>query len=329
MPKRAAPKTASKADRREPFALGDRVVHAGTSVQIELPIARMPYGSAVDLPTVVVHGEHPGPTVWLSAAIHGDELNGIEIIRRILRRLDAETLRGTVLAVPIVNVFGVLQESRYLPDRRDLNRSFPGSPAGSLAARLAHIFFDSVALRCSVGIDFHTGSNGRANLPQVRCDLDDDVTRRLALAFAAPLALHANHRDGSLRAAAAARGIGVVLFEGGEAHRFDERAIEEGVDGALRVLGHLEMIDDVPRPPHRDTVMARKSRWVRASRSGFCQLEVDLGTRVDKGEVMAYIADGSSSKRIAVRAPAGGVVIGALQTAMVHRGDAIANLAEA
>ncbi len=229
MPKKAAPKTASKADRREPFAFGDRVVRPGERQQVELPIARMPYGSEVALPTMVVHGVRPGPLVWLSGAIHGDEINGIEIIRRLLRRIDARELSGTVLAVPIVNVFGVVQESRYLPDRRDLNRSFPGSPTGSLAARLAHIFFDGVALRCSVGIDFHTGSNGRSNLPQVRCDLDHAPTRELAQAFAPPLALHANHRDGLLRAAAAARGIRVVLFEGGEAHRFDERAIVEGV----------------------------------------------------------------------------------------------------
>src|SRR5690606_22188097 len=195
------------------------------------------------LPVHVLHGREEGPTVWMNAAIHGDELVGVEVIRRVLATLDPRTIRGTVLAVPIVNVLGAMTADRYLPDRRDLNRSFPGSPRGSLAARIAHLMMTEVVAKCEVGIDLHTGSDRRTNLPQVRADLDDPRTRELAEAFGAPVMLHAEVRDGPLREAAGQVGATVLLYGGREAWRVGEGAIAAGVEGVRRVLARLGLVD--------------------------------------------------------------------------------------
>lgn len=280
------------------------------------------------MPVVVVHGSDDGPTVWVSGAIHGDELNGVEIVRRLLAHIHPRRLAGTILAVPIVNVFGVTSSSRYMPDRRDLNRSFPGSPRGSLAARLAHLFFENVAIRGELGLDFHTGSSGRSNLPQVRCDLNDPETRRLAETFAPELILHAGSRDGSLRAAAGKRKIRVLLYEGGEALRFDETAIQRGVDGALRVFHSMGMIREEPPASQGAPSVSRASKWMRAGRSGFCHEHVMLGETVAKGQTVATISDSIGKEELRVRSRVGGIVIGLLRTALVHRGDAVVHVAE-
>ena len=184
---------------RESFPIGPVRVRAGSSRDVGLPITRLVTGGEVSLPVRIVHGREDGPVVWLNAATHGDEVVGVEVIREVLAGVSARTLRGTVIAVPILNVLGFMSGDRYLPDRRDLNRSFPGSARGSLAGRLAHLFMAEVVSKCSVGIDLHTGADQRSNLPQIRCDLDDAETVRLARAFGAPIMLHAKIRDGSLR----------------------------------------------------------------------------------------------------------------------------------
>jgi len=306
--------------------MAEVAIRPGTSRLVELPVGHLPPGAASSMPVMVVHGRRPGPTMWLSGAIHGDEVNGIDIVRRIILELDAKALAGTVLAVPIVNVFGVTAGDRYLPDRRDLNRSFPGSPRGSLAARMAHIFFDNVVSRCDLGLDFHSGSAGRSNLPQIRCDLDQDATRRLAVAFGAPVTLHATLRDGSLRAAARRGGTPVLLYETGEAHRFDEAGIRLGMGGALRVLKSLGMIDDAPER-EREPLFSRNSSWIRAGRGGFVHLSVGLGDRVRAGQALATVTQTFGRGRIPLRARDAGVVIGVLRDALVHHGDAVVHVA--
>jgi hypothetical protein len=295
---------------------------------VELPIARLPSGNWADMPVVIAHGSRPGPTVWLSGAIHGDELNGIEIIRRLLKKIQPRRLAGTVVAVPIVNVFGITLGSRYLPDRRDLNRSFPGSPRGSLASRLAHVFFSTIAARCEVGLDFHTGSNGRSNIPQLRCDFSDPGTRKLAEVFGAPVVLQAGLRDGSLRAAACREGSRVLLFEGGEAMRFDPNSITRGVEGALRVLEHLGMIEGAPPADDVPIQWCEKSTWMRTNRSGFCHLDTEIGSPVKAGDVLATVTDSLSSRVVPLRSRVSGVVVGVLRTGIVHRGDAVVHVAE-
>ncbi|MGB8331743.1 MAG: succinylglutamate desuccinylase/aspartoacylase family protein [Polyangiales bacterium] len=317
-----------KAKARPPFELDSVRAPAGALTRLELPVSRLPTGMWVSLPIGVLHGAKPGPVIWLSATMHGDELNGVPIIRHLLHEIDPVLLSGTVLAVPIVNIFGLLQESRYLPDRRDLNRCFPGSRRGSSASQLAHLFMDKVVAHCELGIDLHTGSGGRTNLPQIRCDLDDPDTLRLATEFGAPLLLHARLRDGSLRAAATELGKKVLLYEAGESNRFDAEPIEVGVQGILRVMEALSMIDPhAPKPPRAPWV-SRKSTWVRTPRTGFCELTAKLGDRVRQGQPLALIFNALTPEGTSLRSKADGVVIGLLKTPLVHRGDAIAHVAE-
>ncbi|MEZ4371970.1 MAG: succinylglutamate desuccinylase/aspartoacylase family protein [Polyangiaceae bacterium] len=313
---------------RPPFELGEHAIAAGTLEHLELPVARLPTGTQLSLPVAVAHGIEPGPVVWVSSAIHGDELNGLAVIRSVLRQLNPRALRGTLIAVSVVNVFGIINASRYLPDRRDLNRSFPGSPRGPLAGQLAHLFIEQVARRSNVGIDLHTGSDGRTNLPQIRCDLEHPETRRLARAFGAPVILHASLRDGSLRAAGRELGVPVLLYEGGEAHRFDRAAIDVGARGVLRVFASLGMLEEALPDLHLEPVEAYKSSWIRARQAGFCDLQVELGQRIHKDQPVATIFDASGKREHRVKSKLEGIVIGRLQQALVHRGDALLNVAQ-
>ncbi len=327
MPRKDRPPTGSRADSRPPFSIGGTSVAAGSARTLEIPVARLATGTWLSLPIGVVHGRKPGPTLWLSAAIHGNEVGGVPVIREVLRRLEPQSVAGTLIAAPIVNVFGLVNESRYLPDRRDLNRSFPGSRRGSLAAQHAHLFMTEVVERCDLGIDLHTGSDGRNNLPQIRCDLDDADTRRAAEAFGAPIILHSRLRDGSLRAAATARGIRVLLYEGGAAARFDAAAIHLGVEGILRVMRATAMLRGATRTRPRSWV-SRSSTWARAPRSGFCQLSVGPGARVGQGQRLARVFDALDRGEAYVRSPCDGIVIGLLEAALVNRGDAVVHVAE-
>ena len=319
---------AARSKARDPFLIGELLVQPGRSATGELPISRLVTGTQVSLPIQVVHGRKPGRTVWLSAAVHGDEIGGVEIIRRVTKSLNARSMSGTVIAVPIVNVHGFLHGDRYLPDRRDLNRAFPGSPHGSLAARIANLFMSEIVTRCDVGIDLHSGSDHRTNLPHVRGDLDDPTTRKLAEAFGASVMVHARLRDGSLRAAATENGATMLLFEGGEAWRFDTPAIEVGVRGIRRVLSELDMIDrdpdDQPVPP----LESRRTSWVRARRSGLALLQTELGAEVARGQLLGVIHDSVGKRLSRITATTSGIVIGHIQHPLVHQGDAIANIAE-
>jgi uncharacterized protein len=312
---------------RPTIHIGNASVPPGTRADTELPVARLPTGTWLSLPLAILNGQAPGPRVWISATLHGDEVNGIEIIRRTLRRLAPEKMHGCLVAAPVVNVFGFIQQTRYLPDRRDLNRSFPGSKGGSLAARLANLFMTEIATPSGYGIDLHTGSNHRTNLPQVRANLDDPETRRIAMAFGAPLVSRGPELKGSLRWAATRRGIHVLTFEGGEPLRFDEASISAGVDGILRVLVALEMIElriSEPVPAFE----AASTHWVRAPRSGLFRHEVELGAQITRGEPLGRISDPlAAGRERPVRASHTGMVIGFTNNPLVHQGDALIHLA--
>lgn len=310
-----------------PFPIAGQTVRAGTHRHINLPAGRLPSGAELSFRMQVLHGVRPGPTVWLSGAIHGDEIVGVEIIRRVLEHIDERSLAGTISAVPVVNVFGFVTGSRYLPDRRDLNRSFPGSKRGSLASRLARLFVDHVLDPSDVGMDFHAGSDDRTNLPQVRGKLDDDETRRLATAFGAPLMVHSKTIKGSLRAAALKRGKRVLLFEGGEPRRFNPGAVQAGSDGALRVLEALDMIDDAPRSMI-DSAVSRSTKWIRAPRGGIFHLDTHLGARVRRGELVGVITEPSGRGGREVRARVGGIVMGHAVNPLVYQGDGLVHVAE-
>lgn len=311
-----------------PIRVAGLEVQPGTRGRTELSTIRLATGgSPLGIPVEIVHGSRPGPRIWLSAAIHGDELNGIEVIRRVLAVVTPRSLSGTILATPIVNVLGFMASSRYLPDRRDLNRSFPGSARGSLASRLAHRFMKEIVAGCDLGIDLHTGSDDRTNLPQIRGDLTDPETLRLARAFGAPLAIHASARDGSIRAAA--RGIGkrVLVFEGGEARRFDPEAIEVGTAGVLRVLNALQMRSGGTPPPAEPPIESPGTQWLRAGRSGLARISVALGETVTRGQTVGVIQDAFGEDPARLKAPISGLVIGLCRRPLVNRGDALLNLA--
>lgn len=297
----------------------------GKRKEIEIPVARLITHTLLSLPVTILHGVEPGPCLWLSAAIHGDEINGVEIIRQVLEQLHPQTLRGTLIAVPIVNVFGFLEQSRYLPDRRDLNRCFPGSPQGSLASRLAHLFMREIVSRCTHGIDLHTASDHRTNFPQIRANLQDPETYRCAKAFGAPVMIHATTRDGSLRQAAAKRGIPILLYEGGEALRFDAEAIRVGKNGILGVMNRLGMTSFPPT--NFGSVEIEKTKWVRATRGGILRLQVSLGESVFKKQILGTIANPFGKQEVKIRSPLAGLIIGHTQNPLVNQGDGIIHLA--
>ncbi len=310
------------------FEFAGCVTEPGSISRVELPVARLPTGTKMALPAIVLHGAKPGPVLWLSAAIHGDEINGVAIVDEIVRQIDPQRLSGTVLAVPMVNVFGLIHGSRYLPDRRDLNRCFPGSRRGSLGARLAHLFCDEIVHRADVGIDFHTGSNGRTNLPQIRCDLDHAETSRLAEVFGATVAVHSSLRDGSLRAYAVKCKKPLLLYEAGEASRLSAKAIDVGVEGTLRVMSHLGMRKTTRERKERAVQLFRKSTWTRVHQSGLCRIDVDLGQPVNKGDHLGWVINPAEGTRSSVCTKESGLVIGRATDGLVHRGDAVVHIAQ-
>ena len=312
----------------EPFVFADAAIAAGKRKHVELPAGRLPSGTSMSLPIEILHGTRPGPTIWLSGALHGDEIVGVEIIRRVIERIDPKTLAGTVIAVPIVNVFGFVTGSRYLPDRRDLNRSFPGSTRGALAGRLARSFVDNVVEISDLGIDFHAGSDDRTNLAQIRGNMDDGETRRLGLAFGAPLLIHSSTIKGSLRETALKRGKKILLFEGGEPRRFSPKAVDAGFVGTLRVLHTLGMIPDAPAPPTTSPAESRSTKWVRATRGGIFRLETRLGARVEEGARLGVITGPAGRGAKPVVARVSGLVMGHAVNPLVHQGDALVHIAE-
>lgn len=308
--------------------IGDNSIRPGQRQTVDLPIARLYTHAEMTMPVHVVHGRKEGPRLFVCASIHGDEINGAEVIRRLLKLKLLDRLHGSLLAIPIVNVYGYVGHSRYLPDRRDLNRSFPGTEKGSLSGRLAHLFMDKIVTHCTHGLDLHSGSNHRQNLPQIRAGLEDPETARMARAFGAPVIIESRMRDGSLREAVRERGIPMLVYEGGEAMRFDEVAILMGVRGIVAVMREIGML---PRrrgaKPHFEPLVAKSTTWVRAPMSGILPWRVALGTHVSKGQVVATVADPFGEREAKVLAPVSGVVIGRLNLPMAHAGDALFNIA--
>jgi len=311
-----------------PISIGGTIVPRGERQILNLPVGRLYTQADISMPVEVVNGRMDGPRLFVSAAIHGDELNGVEIIRRLLRHSSLKRLRGTLIAVPVVNVHGLLHRSRYLPDRRDLNRSFPGSERGSLAARIANLFMEEVVANCSHGIDLHTGAVHRDNLPQVRANLDEPETLRLAQSFGAPVLINADLRDGSLREAVADFGIPVLLYEGGEALRFGEVAIRTGLRGVLNVMRELGMLPKAKRRERIvEPVVARGSTWIRAPESGILWSGLTLGARLAKGDVIGRIAAPLMHTEYVVESPCDGILIGRTHLPLVYEGEALFHVA--
>lgn len=314
--------------KRPPFEIGGRSVSAGERMTVDLPMSVLSNHAPMTLPVQVIHGRKDGPTAFVSAAVHGDEIIGVEIIRRIARASALKRISGTLLLVPIVNAYGFISHSRYLPDRRDLNRSFPGSPKGSLASQLAHRFLDDVVLRCDFGIDLHSAAVNRINLPQIRINTDDDRSRELARIFGAPIILKSPQRDGSLRKAGSDKGVPILVYEAGEALRFDEYAVRVGVKGVLQCLQYVGMTSSrTIRKTAIESPLASGSQWQRAPEGGILRSLRKTGDTVAKDEVLGLISDPFGERETEVRSSLGGLIIGRTNLPIVNQGDALFHVA--
>lgn len=313
---------------REPFKIGDHIVEAGSRKTINLPVSVTSDHTPITLTVHVAHGRRPGPTMFVSAAIHGDEIIGVEVVRRLLRSHSIDHLKGTLLVIPVVNSLGFMSHSRYLPDRRDLNRCFPGSSKGALAARLAHLFMEEVVKKSDVGIDMHSAAIHRSNLPQIRVSPDNEKTMALAEVFAAPLTLTSPLREGSLRHASQQVGTDVLLFEAGEGLRFDEFAVRVGVTGILRVMHHMGMIPQkgVSKPKSKHFT-SKSSSWVRAPAGGLFRSYKTNGEQVEVGDVLGVISDPFGEVETDIIVNKAGLVIGRTNLPVVNEGDALFHIA--
>lgn len=308
--------------------IGGVEVLPGERKTVDLEVGKLYTHSPITMPVQVLCGRQSGPVMFVSAAIHGDELNGVEIIRRLLKVPALKRLKGTLIAVPIVNLHGFINQSRYLPDRRDLNRSFPGSDKGSLAARVAKLFMSEILEQCTHGIDLHTGAVHRSNLPQIRANLDDPQTLMLAKAFGTPVVLNSDLRDGSLREAAGKKGVPVLLYEAGEALRFDELAIRGGLQGILRVMRCLDMLPKSRKSVDFDPIIARASAWVRAPQDGIFRASAKQGQRVIKDQtLLGVVSDPFGESEVEIWAPYSGIIIGQLHLPLVNEGEALFHIA--
>jgi predicted deacylase len=309
------------------LVINGHTIKPGQRTTLELPVTKLYTHTPIAIPIHVINGKKPGPRVFVCAAIHGDEINGVEIIRRLLKLSIVNRVRGTLITIPVVNAHGFLQHTRYLPDGRDLNRSFPGSERGSLAARLAHLFIEEIVKQCSHGIDLHTGAAHRTNLPQIRGHLDDPETLRLAQAFGVPVLLNSDIRDGSLREATVELGIPLLLYEAGEALRFDELSIRAGVRGIINILRALEMLPaSKSKTSSKKPFIARTSNWVRAPSSGIFVTRMGLGALVQKNSPLCLISDPFGENETIVTSPYEGIVIGRTNLPLVNEGDALMHI---
>jgi uncharacterized protein len=307
------------------LTIADVTINPGEFKEININIARLPSHTQIDTPIYVYRASQPGPTLALMAGMHGDEINGMEIVRRILEMGHNRVKRGAVICMPIINVYGFLNYSREVPDGKDINRSFPGTRGGSLAARVAwHVTHDIIP-NIDVGVDFHTGGAMRTNYPQVRCVMKEEVNVELANAFHAPFTLDAPFRPHSLRLTAARKGKHIIVYEGGESLRLDKDAIEEGMNGTLRLMKHMKMIDDAPSPT-TDNKIIWSSAWVRSRNAGLFQSTIACGELIEKDQIVGTLTDPFGEFKEKIKSPSTGYVVGLNNNPVVNAGDALLHI---
>jgi uncharacterized protein len=307
------------------LTIADHSLKPGEFKEININIARLPSHTQIDTPIYVYRAKEDGPTLALMAGMHGDEINGMEIVRRILDSGHNRVERGAVICMPIINMYGFLNYSREVPDGKDINRSFPGSKGGSLASRVAYHVTHDVIPFIDYGVDFHTGGAMRTNYPQVRCVMDDKVNVELAEAFNAPFTIDSPFRPNSLRHTAAKKGKNIIVYEGGESVRFDQHAIEEGVEGTLRLMRHLKMVGSAPAPKEANKIIWSSS-WVRAKNAGLFQPTIRSGELIHKDQKIGTITDPFGEFKEVIKSPTMGYVVGLNNNPVVNAGDAIMHI---
>ncbi|NND15447.1 MAG: succinylglutamate desuccinylase/aspartoacylase family protein [Eudoraea sp.] len=307
------------------ISIGKETVSPGEHKLVKISIDRLPTGTLIDIPIYVFNSKKPGPTVLVQAGLHGDEINGIEIVRRMLQEDSFHVERGAVIAVPILNIFGFIHFSRDVPDGKDVNRSFPGTKTGSMASRLAYHYTTQILDQIDFGIDLHTGGAQRHNYPQIRYTEEDEVSRQIAEVFGAPFVFPARLIRGSFRNAAFKKGVPVVVFEAGESMRFDDYAILEGIQGILNILHHFEMIpkiDPAYTKKHKSVIITER-KWLRAPTAGMFIPEVQNGSSIEKGQELGIVTDTYARRRKRVKAPYDGYIICINHQAVVNQGEAL------
>lgn len=296
----------------------------GQKLQINALIARLPTRTPINIPVFVARSKEDGPTLLVMAGVHGDETNGVEILRRFIASKNYIPKIGTVIAIPVFNVYGFINHERGLPDGKDLNRSFPGSKTGSLASRVAYFFTSEILPQIDYGLDFHTGGASHNNYPQIRSALELPMEMELAKVFGAPLIIKSPFRDKSLRKTAAKAGKPVLVFEGGETLRMRKQAIDAGMNGILRVMKYLGMRDEAPKTD--ESVFITDSTWIRAKYAGLHHSFVRNGSRVAKNQLLGLITDPYGQFEKKIKSPIDGVVVAINNYPVVNMGDALMHI---
>jgi len=311
---------------RKPFEMLGHTIAPGKTVSLTLEVAKLHTNTPIQIPVIVSHAAKAGPILLLLAGLHGDEINGIETVRRIIKKGWHRPNHGTVICIPVFNIFGFLNLSREFPDGRDLNRMFPGTKNGSLASQFAYIFMKEIAPLTDVIIDFHTGSSQRNNYPQTRCSFSDKASRELCNVFGAPFTIDSSVLAKSIRSAVTKEGKKYILFEGGKANRIDNFVVEQAINGTLRVMQHLGIRYFDTQPPLHPSYTIKKSKWIRASNSGVLNLKIKNGQYVDKGTVLATISDPYGKFERSVKSPINGMIFNVNEMPLVNKGDALFNI---
>lgn len=306
----------------EPIQILDTIVLPGQKVQIDMEVAKLHTSSSVKIPIIVNHSKKEGPVLLLLAGVHGDEINGIEIVRQIIRKGLNKPSAGTIICVPVLNIFGFLTQSRELPDGRDLNRCFPGSFNGSLAGQFAYAFMKNIVPHVDYILDFHTGAAQRHNYPQVRCASNNKKAFELAKVFDAPFIKTSKLIPKSLREAVSKKNKHIILFEGGKANRIDDFVVAEGIRGVLRIMNHLGIASHEIEEARNSKIIV-ESKWMRSPASGMFRTEVFNGSHVEKGTILGYVSDPFGKVEKKVKAPQSGYVFCVNQAPIVNKGDAI------
>jgi uncharacterized protein len=300
-------------------------IKPGQNAQVSLNWYQLPTKTIIEIPVYVFRSEEPGPTLLILAGMHGDEINGIEIVRRLIKRKDIQKpLCGSIIAIPVINIISFLYGSRDLPDGRDLNRCFPGTKSGSLGSRIAYDLMNEIIPQIDFGIDFHTGGAKISNYPQLRCVTTNKTNLDLGKKFSPPLIINSPFRDSTLRKEAARKGKSILVFEGGESSRFDYLSINEGMNGCLRLMKHFKMLDlELPNNP---TVLLNKTTWVRAKSSGLFHTSKTNGAHIRKGELIGMICDPYGDYEEKILASHDGYIVGINNQPVINQGDALMHI---
>jgi predicted deacylase len=313
-----------------PITILGEVILAGESKTIDMEIAKLHNTAKLKIPIIIQRSKIDGPTVLFSAGIHGDEINGVEIVRQLIAKKINKPKKGTIICIPIINMFGFINMSRQFPDGRDLNRVFPGSKKGSLASRFAYHILTEIMPLVDYAVDFHAGGASRFNAPQIRLAPNSPDLKELADVFNAPFTLFSKNIAGSFRNSSQKLNVKMLLFEGGKSLNINESVAAAGVNGVKRVLAHLDMLDpkQLIEKQNSNTIYIEKSGWIRAKCSGLLHDQNTIGSFVEKGTVLAIITDPFGKFERKIKAPNDGYIINANLSSIVYQGDAIYHISK-